>query len=100
MLGDNREKGGIAMKFEVAYFRPTTFSDPTRQQAEEIYQRYVSGSVPAEQEYRTFQDYIFRFLVGLEQPPEHSGAHSHGGWHRQLLQFQPEQRHESGERAA
>jgi hypothetical protein len=65
VLGDNREKGAIAMKFEVAYFRPTTFSDPTRQQAEEIYQRYVSGSVPAEQEYRTFQDYIFRFLVGL-----------------------------------
>jgi predicted TIM-barrel fold metal-dependent hydrolase len=65
VLGDNREKGAIAMKFEVAYFRPTTFSDPTRQQAEEIYQRYVSGSVPAEQEYRMFQDYIFRFLVGL-----------------------------------
>jgi hypothetical protein len=65
VLGDNREKGGIAMKFEVAYFRPTTFSDPTRQQAEEIYQRYVSGAVPSEQEYRTFQDYIFRFLVGL-----------------------------------
>ena len=65
VLGDNRKKGAIAMKFEVAYFRPTTFSDPTRQQAEEIYQRYVSGSVPAEQEYRMFQDYIFRFLVGL-----------------------------------
>jgi len=65
VLGDNREKGAIAMKFEVAYFRPTTFSDPTRQQAEEIYQRYVSGSAPGEQEYRTFQDYIFRFLVSL-----------------------------------
>jgi hypothetical protein len=65
VLVDNQKKGGIAMKFEVAYFRPTTFSDPTRQQAEEIYQRYVSGAVPGEQEYRTFQDYIFRFLVGL-----------------------------------
>jgi len=65
VLDDNRKKGGIAMKFEVAYFRPTTFSDPTRQQAEDIYQRYVSGTVPGEQEYRTFQDYIFRFLVNL-----------------------------------
>ncbi len=65
VLADNQKKGGIAMKFEVAYFRPTTFSDPTRQQAEEIYQRYVSGSVPGEQEYRTFQDFIFRFLVNL-----------------------------------
>ena len=65
VLADNQKKGGIAMKFEVAYFRPTTFSDPTRNQAEEIYQHYVSGAVPSEQEYRTFQDYIFRFLVSL-----------------------------------
>jgi uncharacterized protein len=65
VLGHNRDKGAIAMKFEVAYFRPTTFSDPTRSQAEEIYQRYVSGAIPTEQEYRTFQDFIFRFLVGL-----------------------------------
>ena len=53
------------MKFEVAYFRPTTFSDPTREQAEDIYQRYASGDVPSEKDYRTFQDYIFRFLVNL-----------------------------------
>jgi uncharacterized protein len=65
VLGDNRDKGAIAMKFEVAYFRPTTFSDPTREQAEEIYRRYAGGAVPSEQDYRTFQDFIFRFLVGL-----------------------------------
>src|SRR5205823_14492919 len=63
VLVDNQKKGGIAMKFEVAYFRPTTFSDPTHQQAEAIYQQYVSGGVPAEKDYRTFQDYIFRHLV-------------------------------------
>src|SRR5258706_4471725 len=63
VLEDNEKKGGIAMKFEVAYFRPTTFSDPTRDQAEEIYKHYASGGVPSENEYRTFQDYIFRFLV-------------------------------------
>jgi predicted TIM-barrel fold metal-dependent hydrolase len=51
------------LKFEVAYFRPTTFSDPTRQEAENIYQHYVSGEVPSEKEYRAFQDYIFRYLV-------------------------------------
>jgi hypothetical protein len=66
LLDDNQKKGGIAMKFEVAYFRPTTFSDPTREQAEEIYRRYASNeAVPSEKDYRTFQDYIFRFLVGL-----------------------------------
>ncbi len=65
VLADNQKKGGIAMKFEVAYFRPTTFSDPTREQAEGIYQHYASGGIPSETDYRTFQDYIFRFLVNL-----------------------------------
>jgi hypothetical protein len=60
---DNQKKGGIAMKFEVAYFRSTRFGDPTREQAEEIYKRYAAGGVPSEQEYRTFQDFIFRYLV-------------------------------------
>ncbi len=63
VLEDNKNNNGIAMKFEVAYFRPTTFSDPTHDQAAELYQRYVSGSVPSEKEYRTFQDYIFRYLI-------------------------------------
>jgi hypothetical protein len=63
VLEDNQKKGGIAMKFEVAYFRPATFSDPAHQQADDIYQRFVSGGVPTEREYRTFQDYIFRYLV-------------------------------------
>src|SRR5882762_6541352 len=63
VLVDNQKKGGIAMKFEVAYFRPTMFSDPTRQQAEDIYQQYASGSVPSEKDYRTFQDYVFRYLI-------------------------------------
>jgi predicted TIM-barrel fold metal-dependent hydrolase len=62
-LEDNQKKGGIAMKFEVAYFRPTKFGDPTREQAEAIYQKYAGGGVPSEADYRTLQDYIFRFLV-------------------------------------
>jgi hypothetical protein len=47
VLEANKSKGAIAQKFEVAYFRPTTFGDPTRAQAEEIYQRYVSAGIPA-----------------------------------------------------
>jgi len=62
-LEDNQEKGAIAQKFEVAYFRPTRFSDPTREQAEDIYQRFVGGGIPSEAEYRTFQDFLFRYLV-------------------------------------
>jgi uncharacterized protein len=63
VLEDNQKRGGIAMKFEVAYFRPTTFGDPTREQAEKIYETYIDSGVPSEEEYRTFQDYIFRYLV-------------------------------------
>jgi len=62
-LEDNQKKGAIAQKFEVAYFRTTKFSDPTPEQAEDIYQRFASGGIPSEREYRTFQDYIFRHLV-------------------------------------
>jgi len=63
VLEDNSRRGGIAMKFEVAYFRPTTFSDPPRAKAEDIYQRYATGGIPSEKEYRTFQDFIFRYLI-------------------------------------
>jgi uncharacterized protein len=62
-LEDNQKKGAIAQKFEVAYLRTTKFSDPTREQAEDVYQRFVDGGIPSEKEYRTFQDYIFRYLV-------------------------------------
>ena len=63
VLEDNQKKGGIAMKFEVAYFRPLHFSDPSREEAEGIYKKYVRGGVPSEPEYRTFQDYIVRNLI-------------------------------------
>jgi uncharacterized protein len=76
VLEDNSRRGGIAMKFEVAYFRPTTFGDPTRAQAEGIYQRYITGGVPDEKDYRTFQDYMFRFLV-LEGGRLHLPVHIH-----------------------
>jgi uncharacterized protein len=63
VVEDNSKRGGIAMKFEVAWFRPTTFSDPSRDKVEEIYRNYVNGGVPSEADYRTFQDFIFRYLV-------------------------------------
>ncbi len=73
-LEDNQKKGGIAMKFEVAYFRSTKFSDPTKEEAAGIYQRLVGGGIPGEREYRTFQDYVFRYLIreaGRLQLPVH-----------------------------
>ena len=62
-LEDNQKKGGIAMKFEVAYFRSLRFGDPSREPVEAIYRKYISGGVPSEPEYRTFQDFVFRYLI-------------------------------------
>jgi hypothetical protein len=76
VLGDNRTRGGIAMKFEVAYFRPTTFGDPSREEVADLYHRYVNGGIPSEKEYLTFQDFIFRYLI-LEGGRLHLPVHIH-----------------------
>jgi hypothetical protein len=63
-LTDNQQKrGGVAMKFEAAYFRSLYFGDPPRATAAAIYDKYHAGGVPTAQEYNTFQDYIFRLLI-------------------------------------
>jgi uncharacterized protein len=62
-LADNQKTGGVAMKFEVAYFRSLYFRDPPRDKAEAIYAKYHAGGVPSDEDYRTFQDYIFRVLI-------------------------------------
>jgi hypothetical protein len=62
-VADNQKNGGVAMKFEAAYFRTLYFGDPPRERANAIYAKYQAGGVPSEEEYRTFQDYIFRVLI-------------------------------------
>src|SRR5258708_35004587 len=62
-LADNQKKGGVAMKFEAAYFRTLYFREPPREKAEAIYAQFRAGGVPSEDDYGTFQDYIFRVLI-------------------------------------
>ena len=62
-LVDNQKKGGVAMKFEAAYFRSLYFGDPPQATADAIYAKYHARGVPSEEEYRTFQDYVFRVLI-------------------------------------
>jgi len=62
-LEENQKKGGIAQKFEIAYFRSLSFSDPLPEVAADVYQRFRAGGVPSPAEYTTFQDYVFRYLV-------------------------------------
>ena len=62
-LTANQKNGGVAMKFEAAYFRTLYFRDPPREKAEAIYAKYHAGGVPSDEDYRTFQDYVFRVLI-------------------------------------
>ena len=62
-MADNQRRGGVAIKFEAAYFRTLYFSDPPRERADAIYAKYHSGGVPSAEDYRLFQDYIFRVMV-------------------------------------
>jgi len=62
-MADNQKHGGVAIKFEAAYFRSLYFTDPPRSQAEAIYNHYRGGGVPNADEYRIFQDYIFRVIA-------------------------------------
>ena len=62
-MADNQKRGGVAIKYEAAYFRSLNFSDPPRDKAEVIYAKYRVGGVPSAEEYRVFQDYIFRVMV-------------------------------------
>lgn len=76
-LKDNRKKGGVAMKFEAAYFRSLRFSDPPREKAEAIFAKYARNTdPPPEDDYRTFQDYIFRVLLD-EAGKLHLPVHFH-----------------------
>lgn len=63
-MADNQQKrGGVAIKFEAAYFRSLYFTDPPREHAEAVYNKYRAGGVPTEAEYQEFQDYIFRRII-------------------------------------
>jgi hypothetical protein len=62
-MADNQKRGGVAIKFEAAYFRTLYFTDPPREKADAIYAKYHSGGIPTAEDYRLFQDYIFRVII-------------------------------------
>ena len=76
VLQENQRQGGVAVKFEVAYFRPLTFDDPSRESAQAIYDKHHSGGVPTAGDYKTFQDFIFRYVI-TESGRLHLPVHIH-----------------------
>ena len=73
----DKQHGAVAIKFEAPYFRSLVdITDPPREQAEGIYNKYHAGGVPTADEYRIFQDYIFRSLIA-QAGPLHLEVHIH-----------------------
>lgn len=60
-----RERGGgaIAIKFLAAYYRPLSFDPADKNDASRIYAKYRLGGEPTAAEYKSFQDYVFRYIV-------------------------------------
>jgi uncharacterized protein len=58
-----RAGGAIAVKFEVAYLRGFDFGDPSQQQAARVYAQGARGGVPNTADYKTLQDFLFRYIA-------------------------------------
>lgn len=63
LLEDNKQHGGVGIKFEIAYFRSLHFDDPPKEAAAAVYAKYRGGGIPSEAEYKDFQDFLFRYLI-------------------------------------
>jgi predicted TIM-barrel fold metal-dependent hydrolase len=63
LLELQRKNGAVAIKFEAAYLRSLDFAPAKEADAARIYARYVKGGVPGTAEYKTLQDYLFRYIA-------------------------------------
>src|SRR5262249_11707467 len=59
-----KKRGGcVAVKFEAAYLRSLDFAEATREDAAKIYAHYASRGEPSHADYKTLQDFLFRFIA-------------------------------------
>lgn len=62
-LEHQRQNGCVAVKFEVAYLRALDFGDASLAAARSVYARYAGGGMPGHADYKTLQDYLFRYIA-------------------------------------
>lgn len=58
-----RKDGALAIKYEIAYLRGFDFDAVPEARAAAIYARYASGGSPSVGDYKTVQDYLFRYIA-------------------------------------
>jgi uncharacterized protein len=63
LLELQKKNGAVAIKFEAAYLRSLDFEPAAESDAARIYARYISGGVPSDSDYKTLQDYLFRYVA-------------------------------------
>jgi len=77
VVEQDKQQGAVAVKFEAPYFRSlVNITDPPREKAAAIYEKYRSGGIPSSEEYLVFQDYIFRYLIA-QADLQHLEVHIH-----------------------
>jgi len=62
-LEEQKKNGCVAVKFEAAYLRSLNFADASQDAASAVYAKYTGGGEPSHAEYKTLQDYIFRYIA-------------------------------------
>jgi hypothetical protein len=62
-LEAQKKNGCVAVKFEAAYLRSLNFADASAATASTVYAKYAGGGEPSHAEYKTLQDYIFRYIA-------------------------------------
>jgi predicted TIM-barrel fold metal-dependent hydrolase len=62
-LERHKRGGALAEKFEAAYLRSLAFDPVERTQAERVYARYSGKGAPPNAEYKSLQDYLFRYIA-------------------------------------
>ena len=63
-LERHKAGGAIAVKFVAAYYRSLEFDNVPKSDAQSIYARFYRGGEPSETEYKRFQNFMFRYVVG------------------------------------
>jgi len=63
LLELEKKNGALAIKYEAAYLRSLDFAPAKGADAARVYARYIKGGVPGDAEYKTLQDYLFRYIA-------------------------------------
>ena len=62
-LERQKREGAIALKFATAYHRPLDFANVAEGEASRVYAKYVEGGEPPMGDYKTLQDFLFRYIA-------------------------------------